>query len=75
MIASYPQVKCTAKCFENPLTNTNSTILKTNLSNGECGGLVVRDSDSGARGRGFDPHSGRRVVSLNKTQFIPQKYR
>ena len=25
-----------------------------------------RASDSGARGRGFDPHSGRRVVSLSK---------
>ena len=25
-----------------------------------------RASDSGARGRGFDSHSGRRVVSLSK---------
>ena len=25
-----------------------------------------RASDSGAGGRGFDPHSGRRVVSLSK---------
>ena len=25
-----------------------------------------RASDSGTRGRGFDPHSSRRVVSLNK---------
>ena len=25
---------------------------------------MVRASDSGARGRGFDPHSGRRVVSV-----------
>ena len=36
------------------------------------GGLVVRASDSGARGRGFDPHSGRRVVSLSKI-FLPPK--
>ena len=31
-----------------------------------------RASDSGARGRGFDPHSGRRVVSLSK-KFTFQK--
>ena len=43
-------------------------------SNGERGGLVVRASDSGERGQEFDPHSGRRVVSLSKTQFTPQKY-
>ena len=32
-----------------------------------------RASDSGARGWGFDPHSGRRVLSLNKIHFPPQK--
>ena len=32
-----------------------------------------RASDSGARGRGFDPHSGRRVVSLSKIPFNSQK--
>ena len=37
---------------------------------GERGGLVVRASDSGARGRGLDPHSGRRVVSLSKTDLL-----
>ena len=31
-----------------------------------------RASDSGARGRGFDPHSGRRVVSLSKTHLPPK---
>ena len=30
-----------------------------------------RASDSGARGRGFDPHSGRRVVSFSKIQLPP----
>ena len=30
-------------------------------------------SDSGARGRGFDPHSGRRVVSLSKMDLPPKK--
>ena len=28
---------------------------------------MVRASDCDARGRGFDPHSGRRVVFLSKT--------
>ena len=41
----------------------------------EHSGVVVRASDSGARGRGFDPHSGRRVVSLTpqKVLVIPRK--
>ena len=34
---------------------------------------MVRSSDSGARGRGFDPHSGRRVVSLSKIHLPPKK--
>ena len=29
----------------------------------EANGLVVKASDSGSRGRGFEPHSGRHVVS------------
>ena len=33
-----------------------------------------RSSDSGARGRGFDPHSGRRVVSVpEQDTFTSQK--
>ena len=32
-----------------------------------------RASDSGARGRGFDLHSGRRVVSLSKIHLPPKK--
>ena len=36
------------------------------------GGLVVNTSDSGSRGREFEPHSGRRVVSLSKT-YLPPK--
>ena len=32
-----------------------------------------RASDSGARGLGFDPHSGRRVVSLSKIHLPPTK--
>ena len=33
-----------------------------------------RASDSGARGRGFDPHSGRRIVSLSKIHLPPKQY-
>ena len=38
----------------------------------ERGGLVVNTSDLGFRSRGFEPHSGRRVVSFNKT-YLPPK--
>ena len=31
-------------------------------------------SDSEARGRGFDPHSGRRGVFLSKKHLPPKKY-
>ena len=31
-----------------------------------------RASASGARGRGFDPHSGRRVVSMSKVHLPPK---
>ena len=31
-----------------------------------------RASDSGSRGRGFDPHSGRRIVSLSKIHLPPK---
>ena len=36
-------------------------------------GLVVNTSDSRSRGRGFEPHSGRHVVSLSKTYLPPKK--
>ena len=35
------------------------------------GGLVVNTSNFGSRGRGFEPHSGRHVVSLSKTYLPP----
>ena len=31
----------------------------------------VSASDFGGRGRGFDPHMGRRVLSLSKTNLLP----
>ena len=35
------------------------------------GGLVVNTSDSRSRGLGFEPHSGRLVMSLSKTYLPP----
>ena len=32
-----------------------------------------RASDAGPRGRGFDPHSGRRIVYLSKIHLPPKK--
>ena len=32
-----------------------------------------RASDSGARGRGFNRHSGRHVVSLSKIHLLPKR--
>ena len=43
----------------------------TNTSTVEARWLSGRASDSGARGRRFDPHSGRRVVSLRKIHLPP----
>ena len=34
---------------------------------------MVNTSDSGSRGRWFEPHSGCRVVSLSKTYLPPKK--
>ena len=44
----------------------DSLIHNTTCHTGRRGELVVRASDSGARGRGLELHSGRRVVSLIK---------
>ena len=38
-----------------------------------CAGPSDRASDSGARGRGFNPQSGRHVVSLSKIHLPPKK--
>ena len=32
---------------------------------------MFKTSDSGSRGRGLEPHPGRRVVSLSKTYLPP----
>ena len=52
------------------LLGSSDTIGRSNM--GRRIGLVVRASYSGARGRGFNPHSGRRVVSLSKIH-LPKK--
>ena len=38
---------------------------------GERGGLVVNASDSGPRGRGFEPHLGQ-TVFLSKAHLLPK---
>ena len=45
-------------------------LIKIHINHWEAPWPSGRASDSGARGRGFDPHSDRRVVSLSK---IPRK--
>ena len=36
--------------------------IQYNTNKGERGGLMVNASDSGSRGRGFEPHSGQTVL-------------
>ena len=45
---------------------------KTKTQIRERGGLVVNASDSGSRGRGFEPHSGQTVLSLSKACLLPK---
>ena len=53
------------ECTEVPNKPNTTTIRKVRGPSG-------RASHSGARGRGFDPHSGRRVVSLRKIHLPPK---
>ena len=52
---------------------TNGPV-NAHLTPGEARWPSGRASDSGARGRGFEPHSGRRVVSLSKIHLPPKMY-
>ena len=52
------------------ITDVVMTLLVPMKVTGEHGGPVVRASDSGARGRGFDPYSGCCVVSLSKIYLL-----
>ena len=56
-------------CDKNGSTVFLSTIMKL----GGGGWPSGRVSDSGVRGRGFDPHSGQSVVSLSKIHLPPQE--
>ena len=49
-------------------------VVHSTFSKGKTPWPSGRASDSGARSRGFDPHSGRRVVSLSKIHLPPKKY-
>ena len=51
-----------------------SSYLDNHLSEREARWPSGKASDSGARGWGLDPHSGRRVVSLSKIHLPPRKY-
>ena len=60
----------TEKLFTGMLNHNQN---KKIFLNGERGGLVVSASDSGSRGRGFEPHSGQnRVLSLSKAHLLPK---
>ena len=41
---------------------TKYTVHTLSIRLGECGGLLVNASDSGSRGRGFEPHLGQTVL-------------
>ena len=60
----------TAAFIKPSLTKYTTTILFSREARWPSG----RVSDSGARGRGFDPHSCRRVVSLVKIHLPPKKF-
>ena len=61
--------------FVSNISNIYSTLsLCPKIIHGEAWWLSDRASDSRARGQGFDPHLGRRVVSLSKIHLPPKKY-
>ena len=64
-------------CWLDVKVNQNRTapvfILVTKLQIGEASQPSGRASDSRARGRGFNPHSGHRVVSLSKIHLPSKK--
>ena len=58
---------------QNVIQNFSFIVIGTNWTPGRRGGLVVeRRVGPGARGRGFDPRSCRRVVSLSEI-YLPPK--
>ena len=68
-------MKCPEYCFISVPIHFNFgsfTFLYTHTPGQESQWPSGRASDSGARGQGFDPHSGRRVVSLSKIHLPPK---
>ena len=59
--------------FYEEIRNIISLSSNTHFICGEARWPSGRASDSRARGPGFDPHSGRRVVSLEQDTFTFQK--
>ena len=57
---------------QSPAVSKKSAANRSRSGHSVCGMPSGRASDSGARGRGFDPHSGRRVVSLSKIHSPPK---
>ena len=49
-------------------------VLSINVIRVYIGGAVVNTSDFRSRGRGFEPHSGRRLVSLSKKCYPLSKH-
>ena len=59
-----------SKCVDQPVHRDRLI----NTFDGERGGLVVNASDSGYRGRRFEPHLGQQCCVLELGTFTPQKY-
>ena len=56
-------MKVKATALQQPFSALFKNVAQNNtLVNGERGGLVVNASDSGSRGRGFEPHLGQTVL-------------
>ena len=63
-----------SSCAGNSVTDLLQFDETAFLSRGGGGrGPMVRASDSGMRGQGFDLHSGHPVVSLSKAHFLPKR--
>ena len=75
------KVKGTSYTFILSLSLLYQSYPRPHVAKPGCSGLVVKASDSRSRGRGFDPDSGRCVVSSSKTHspkvvlVIPRKRR
>ena len=69
LCVTHPLKNINYKIFQSP----NDLLLNSCISKVEARWPSGRASDFGARGRGFDPHSGRSVVSLRKIHLPPKR--